>query len=222
MLLMASNHVRFLVEQTRIALRRILMRNSLILMMLAFFSISSWSQSTGTDPTKATEQQSEKKSATCDADPRELIKATAEHDILNDLRARNYTYKQRTETHELNKDGSVKKTESETAEEFVLFGQDVERRIAKNDEPLSEKDAKKEEEKIQKIIDKYKDESEADKQKRMAKYDKNTEEDRRFDREVTEAFNFKLLPEEAVNDRASCVYDFEPRPGFKPKEKHAD
>jgi len=198
------------------------MHRSIQLFLFIVLCLPAWSQTSAPGPSKAPEQQSEKKPATCDADPTEIIKLTAEHDIINDLRARNYTYKQRVETHKLNKDGSIKKTESETDEEFVLFGQDVERRIAKDDKPLSEKDAKKEEEKIQKIIDKYKNESEGDKQKRMAKYDKNTEEDRRFVRDVTEAFNFKFLPEKMVNDRPTCVYDFEPRPGFKPKEKHAD
>jgi len=198
------------------------MRKSIFMLMLAVFSIPVWSQTNSQEPAKSDAQETAKAPATCDANPTELIKLTAEHDVINDLRARNYTYKQRTETHELNKDGSVKKTESETAEEFVLFGKDVERRIAKNDQPLSEKDAKKEEEKIQKIIDKYSNESVADRRKREAEYDKNTEEDRKFVREVTEAFNFKLLPEETVNERTSCVYDFEPRPGFKPTVKFAD
>jgi len=195
------------------------MRKSILFLLLGCSATSFSQDKVLSVPAPAPQAKTEIK---CDADPKELIKLTAEHDILNDLRARNYTYMQRTETHILNKDGSVKKTETETSEVFVLYGQDVERKIAKDDKPLSEKDAKKEEEKIQKIIDKYKNESESDRNKRLAKYDKDREEGRRFVREVTEAFNFKALPEEDVNGRAACVYEFEPRQGFKPSVKFAD
>ena len=36
------------------------------------------------------------------------------------------------------------------------------------------------------------------------------------------AFNFKNQPDEIINERIACVYDFEPRLGFKPTEKFAD
>src|SRR3954451_6824757 len=124
------------------------------------------------------------KEVACDADPKELIRLTEEHDILNDLKQRDYTYKERGEAHFLNKDGSVKKTEIETNEVFVLDGEVVSRQIAKDDKPLPEKDAAKEDEKVQKIIDRHKKESESDRQKRLANYDKAREDARKFVLEV--------------------------------------
>src|ERR1700730_2518364 len=81
---------------------------------------------------------------------RELIRQTAEKDMENDKRQRDYTYIQREEEHKLDGKGQVKSTETKTSEVMELYGEPVERLIAKDDKPPSGKDAKKEEEKIQK------------------------------------------------------------------------
>jgi len=85
---------------------------------------------------------------------RELIQKVADNDIENDKKQRNYTYIQREEERKLNRKGEVQSTESKTSEVMILYGSQVERLIAKNDKPLSEKDAAKEDEKIRKIIEK--------------------------------------------------------------------
>ena len=61
-----------------------------------------------------------------------------------------------------------------------IYGEPVEKLIAKDDKPLSDKDARKEDEKIQKIIDKRKNESDSDRQKRLAKEEKEREDERQF------------------------------------------
>src|SRR5271166_3760924 len=53
--------------------------------------------------------------------------------------------------------------------EGKLSQEQMQRLIQKDDKPLSEKDAAKEEEKIQKVIDKRKNESEGDRRKRQEK-----------------------------------------------------
>src|SRR5450755_3580916 len=82
---------------------------------------------------------------------RVLIRQTAEKDMENDKRQRDYTYIQREEEQRLDGKGHAKSTEVKTSEVMELYGEQVERLIAKDDKPLSEKDAKKEEEKIQKL-----------------------------------------------------------------------
>ena len=59
-------------------------------------------------------------------------------------------------------------TESETSEVMVLYGEHVERLIAKNDQPLSAKDAAKVEEKINKFMAERKNETEEQRKKRLA------------------------------------------------------
>ncbi len=98
----------------------------------------------------------------------------------NDKKQRDYTYLQREEDHELDGKGQVKSTETKTYEIMELYGGQVERLIAKNDKPLSQKDAAKEEAKIQKVINKRKNESEDDRKKRLEKEEKSREEDRQL------------------------------------------
>jgi hypothetical protein len=152
---------------------------------------------------------------------RELIRQTAEKDMENDKRQRDYTYIQREEQHKLDGKGQVKSTETKTSEIMEIYGEQVERLISKDDKPLSDKEAKKEEEKIQKVIDKRKNESESERKKREEKEEKDREESRQFVREVADAYNFKLVGIDALAGRDTYVIDGEPRPGYEPHLKDA-
>jgi len=146
---------------------------------------------------------------------RELIRHTAENDMENDKRQRDYTYIQREEQHKLDGSGQVKSTETKTTEIMELYGEPVERLIAKHDKPLSEKDAKKEEEKIQKVIEKRENESDEARKKREKKEEKDREDSRQFVREVADAYNFHLAGIESLAGRDTYVIDGEPRPGYQ-------
>ena len=63
---------------------------------------------------------------------------------------------------------------------MVLYEEPVRKLIAKDDKPLSDSDARKEDEKIQKIIEKRKNESDSDRKKRLEKQNKEQEEGRQF------------------------------------------
>jgi hypothetical protein len=152
---------------------------------------------------------------------RELIRQTAEKDMENDKRQRDYTYIQREEEHKLDGKGQVKSTDTKTSEIMELYGEPVERLVAKDDKPLSEKDAKKEEEKIQKLIDKRKNESPEDRKKREEKEEKDREQSRQFVREVADAYNFHFAGIESLAGRDTYVIDGEPRPGYEPHLKEA-
>jgi hypothetical protein len=152
---------------------------------------------------------------------RQLIRQTAEKDMENDKRQRDYTYIQREEEQKLDGKGQVKSTETKTSEIMELYGEPVERLIAKDDKPLSDKDAKKEEEKIQKVIEKRKNESEEDRKKREAKEEKEREENRQFVREVADAYNFRLAGIESLAGRDTYVIDGEPKPGYQAHLKEA-
>jgi hypothetical protein len=152
---------------------------------------------------------------------RELIRQTAEKDMENDKRQRDYTYIQREEEHKLDGKGQVKSMETKTSEIMELYGEPVERLVAKDDKPLSDKDARKEEEKIQKVIDKRKNESEEDRKKREAKEEKEREENRQFVREVADAYDFRLAGIESLAGRDTYVIDGEPKPGYQAHLKEA-
>lgn len=151
----------------------------------------------------------------------QLLRVVADKDIENDKRLRNYTYTERDEEHKLDGKGQTKSTEVKTYEVMELYGEPVQRLIEKDDKALDAKDAAREEEKIQKIIDKRKNESEDDRRKRQEKEEKDREEDRKFVLEVADAYNFKLEGTELVGGRETWVIDGEPRPGFEPHMKDA-
>ena len=150
-----------------------------------------------------------------------LFRIVADKDIENDKRLRDYTYIERDQEHKLDGKGQVRSTEVKTYEVMELYGEQVQRLVEKDDKALDAKDAAKEEEKIQKIIDKRRNESEGDRKKRQKKGDKDREEERKFVREVAEAYNFKLVGTELVGGREAWVVDGEPRPGFVPRMKES-
>lgn len=152
---------------------------------------------------------------------RELIRKSADNDVENTKRQRDYTYMQRNERRNLDGKGRVKSTESKTYEIMVLSGEPVQKLIAKDDKPLSGKEAKKEDEKVQKLITKYERESENSRKKRVAKSEKTAQEERQFVREIADAFKFRLAAVETIEGRATYVIDAEPVPGYKPKLKDA-
>jgi len=156
-----------------------------------------------------------------EAQIRDLIRNSADKDVENNKRKQDYTYIRRDEERKLDNKGKVKSTESKTYEIMILAGEHAEKLIAMDDKPLSEKDAKKEDEKIQKLVSKGEKESENDRKKRRAKAEKEREEERQFVREVADAYQFHLRGMEDVNGRPSYVIDANPLPGYKPRLKDA-
>lgn len=96
---------------------------------------------------------------------RQLIRESADHDMANDKMQRDYTYVEREEDHRVDGKGRVKSTEIKTYDVMEIYGEQVQKLVSKNDKPLSPKEARKEDEKIQKLIDKRRKESAADREK---------------------------------------------------------
>jgi hypothetical protein len=193
-----------------------------LFLLLALFAWTSSGQ-TGTPDTASTEFKPSNQNVTTLTNDqiKELIRRAAENDVENDKKQRDYTYVQREEEHKLNRKGESRSIESKTYEVMMLYNEQVQRLIAKDDKPLSEKDAAKEEEKIKKVIDKRKNETEDQRKKRLEMEEKNREKDRQFVREVTDAYNFHLTNIDVLEGRKTYVIDADPRPGFEPHSKEA-
>lgn len=187
---------------------------SLLLALLLSFSSSVFAQDAAATPNLATPQLSQDQI-------RDLIRDAAEKDIENDKKQRDYTYLQREEEHKLDGNGQVKSSESRTYEIMVLYEEPVRKLIAKDDKPLSDNDARKEDEKVQKIIEKRKNESEGDRRKRLEKQDKDREDGRRFVKEIADAYNFRFAGKENLEGHETLVIDADPRPGYEPHMKEA-
>lgn len=153
------------------------------------------------------------------AQMQELFRAVAAKDLENDKRLRDYTYIEHEVENKLDGKGKLQSTESKTYEVLQIYGEQVQRLIEKDDKPLSKKDADKEEEKIQKIIEKRKNESDSDRKKRLEREEKDRQQARKFVTEVADAYSFRLVGTEQVSGRDSWIIDGEPRPGFVPHMK---
>lgn len=151
----------------------------------------------------------------------ELFRVVADKDLANQKRERDYTYIDREVQNKLDGSGQTKSTEVRTYDILQIAGEEVRRLTAKDDKPLDAKEAAKEDEKIQKIIDKRKNESDSDRRKREEKEEKDREDGRKFVKEIADAYNFTLVGTEMVSGREAWVIDGEPRPGFEPHMKNA-
>ena len=153
-------------------------------------------------------------------DPAEIIRRTAAHEEENHRKRRNYTYTEDVLEKKLDGQGQVKSTETSAFEIMVIYGEQVQKQVSKNGKPLPEKDAAKEDEKIDKLIAKYKNESEGQRAKRLEKEAKEQEESRAFVTEIADAFSFTMLPPETVDGRPLYVLQGEPKPGYEPRSKN--
>ena len=152
---------------------------------------------------------------------RDLIRKAADNDVENDKKQRDYTYTERQEVRRLDGKGQVKSTEVKTYDVMEIYGEQVQKLVSKDDKTLSEKEARKEDDKIQKLIDKRKNESESDREKRLRKEAKEREDDRQFVREVADAYILQYVGVESLAGRENYVIAGDPKPGYQPIHKEA-
>jgi hypothetical protein len=148
--------------------------------------------------------------------PKEIVRRAMEHDVNNWEQEKNYTFLQRIEQRELNSDGSLKSTKSETEEIIFLYGQPYAHLIKRNDQPLSDLDAKKVEKKLSDTMEKRGHETPMEREKRLAEFQKRHQDEHAFLLEVPEAYDFRVIGEETLNGRAAYVITGQPRQDFRP------
>lgn len=155
-------------------------------------------------------------------DPGEIVRRSVLTDHHTLEMARHYTFRNRQVIKHLGKHGEVKSTEIKTFDVNFYYGQRYARLIQIDDKPLSEQEQKKEDEKLEKFLAKFRNESESDREKRLEKERKQREQRRAFLQDVTNAYDFRVLGEEKVDGADSYVIQATPRPGFQPTQAQAD
>src|SRR5262245_27502337 len=155
-------------------------------------------------------------------DPKEIVRRSVEADHRSWELAQSYTCQQREVEKKLGKNGEVKSTEIKTYDVNFYYGQEYSRLILKDDKPLTEKDRKKEDEKLEKFLSKLRNQSDEERAKRAAKEKKQREEGRAFLRDMVNAYDFTLLGEEKVGGEDAWVIQAPPRKDFHPTQPHAE
>jgi hypothetical protein len=153
-----------------------------------------------------------------DLSPREIVRRSVERDARNFDRFKDYTFHEFSRQDRLDKRGGVSSSETELNEVLMLGGRPYSRLLERDGKPLSEKDAAKEQAKLDKEAAKRAKETEKDR----AKFEKERLEERRFAREIPDAFTFQLLGEETIDGLPVWKIQAEPRRGYKPREGRAD
>src|SRR5262249_19082502 len=155
-------------------------------------------------------------------DPKEIVRRSVEADHRSWELAQSYTCQQREVEKKLGGKGEVKSTEIRTYDVNFYYGQEYSRLVLKDDKPLSEKDKKKEDEKLEKFLSKLRNQSEEERAKHEAKRKKEREEGRAFLRDMVNAYDFTLVGEETINGADTWVIEATPRKDFHPTQPHAD
>lgn len=155
-------------------------------------------------------------------DPKEIVRRAVEVDHHNFEKAQKYTCTQREVVKQVDKQGNAKSTETKTYDLNFYYGEFYSRLVQINDKALSEKEQKKEDEKLEKFLAKRRGESDEKKEERAAKDRKEREENRGFARDVVNAYDFRLMGEEQVAGVDTWVIEGTPRKDFKPTQPHAD
>jgi len=155
-------------------------------------------------------------------DPKEIVRRSMEIDRRTLELARNYTCQQREVVKHLDKHGNVKSTEVKTYDVSFYYGEEYSRLIMVDDKPLGDKEKKKEDEKLEKFLAKYRNESQEDRQKRSDKEKKERQESRAYRQDVANAYDFRIVGEEELEGANTWVIEATPRKDFKPTQPHAD
>lgn len=146
-----------------------------------------------------------------EVDARELVKKSLANYQRSWRAALKYSYTEQDVEHKAG--GRV----VSVSEVTTIEGTPYERLISKDGHPLSESEKRKEEQKYEKTVAQRQNESPAQRQKRIADYEKQ----RSFLKDVPEAFNFKLLGEENYQGRPAYVVECTPNPKYEPHNTYS-
>jgi hypothetical protein len=164
-------------------------------------------------------------------DVAELLRAVERNQDELERRFDEYSFVQKEIDREINSKGEVKKETSRTHEVYPIPNREaVLKLVAENGVPLSGERAAKDEKRVQEEFEK----AERDRDKDAQKVEKRREERRRKraegkeDDDSPEISQFLKMCEfvsprrERFRDRDAVVFDFRPRPGYRPRNRQED
>ena len=155
------------------------------------------------------------------ADAREIVRHAVAADERNWKLARNYTFSERANLRYLDSEGRVKLQEISLHDVMLLDGSPYRRLVARDDRPLPPAEEKKEQAKLAKSTAERHAETVAKRAQRLAEYVRRPEWQREAWRELPEAFDFRLAPEEVWDGHSLFVIEATPHSGYQPKSRTA-
>jgi hypothetical protein len=139
----------------------------------------------------------------------------------NDELIRSYTFIERSETRHLDGDGRVSSTKIETHDVTLVDGSPHRRLIARDDQPLSPEEARKEEEKLRKSIEQIRNETLEERAKRLEEVDRRAEPRRRIRQELEFSHSYRIVGEQRLRGRDAWIVEAAPREDYEPKDRRS-
>jgi len=134
---------------------------------------------------------------------------------------KDYTWIAHSEERHFDGSGKVKSEDKSAWETVVLDGEPYRRMLERNNRTLSAGEQKKEQEKLDKSAAHLAHETPAQKQQRLAEYEKRRKREREFLREIPDAYDLRIESETQVDGEDVWVIAGTPRAGYHPKEGDA-
>lgn len=154
-------------------------------------------------------------------DPREIVLKSSARDSRDLELRRNYTYVEHAESRRFDSKGATVSNERKTYDVTILYGRPYRRLIAVDGKPLPQDQEAKEQGKMDREVARRSKESGRDAERHAASERKELDEERQWRREVADAFDFKIVGEEAVSGHPAWVLEATPRPAYRAKSRRA-
>jgi hypothetical protein len=154
-------------------------------------------------------------------DAREIIRNAVAADARNWRIARNYTFLQRVELRRLDAQGRVKLSEAHTYDVTLQEGTPYRQLVQRDDRRLPLIEEKREQESFAKSIAARRQETAAERAKRLSAYERRPNWQREAWQELPEAFEFRLTGEGRLDGHSVLKIDAMPRQGYQPRSTTA-
>jgi hypothetical protein len=147
-------------------------------------------------------------------DAREIVRRSVQLMDRNLVVARNYTFLERLETHELDASGHVQSRKILLYDVTLLEGSPYRRLVGRDDHPLAPDEQLQEQKKLDNSIAQRRKETPAERERRIAGWERKRQLQREPLREVPDAFDFQVAGEERIEGRDAWVIAASPRAGY--------
>jgi hypothetical protein len=143
--------------------------------------------------------------------PQEIVRKSVDAIKEDWAEAPKYSYLERDVENKRNSPAMAK-----TLRVLMIDGSPYNLVTAVNDQPLPPDERAVEQRKLAREIEKRRNESDRERRRRIAKYEKETDRDHALLQDMVNAFEFHLTGEAQVDGHACWVLDVEPKPGYEP------
>jgi len=154
-------------------------------------------------------------------DAREIIRHAVAADERNWKIARNYTFLQRVELRRLDAQGRVKLSEVQTYDVTLQEGTPYRQLVQRDDRPLPATEEKREQVSLAKSIAERRQETAAERAKRLSAYQRRPDWQREAWHELPDAFEFRLAGEGRLDGHSVFIIEARPRQGYQARSRTA-